>query len=333
MSVHSFNLDFHSTVLSINSPAKQWSDRIRAVFPDFVRAFNETSASFALKLRETANPLTHGLPLTYTGKMSDGQHADIYQNDDRTIIELEGGTSVEIGHTTQTATAYLAEGAAHRFFGTALMTVIDAALAAQGQQCVHSASLTIPGTDKAVLMCVPSGGGKTTTALALARGGFNLITDDSSVLVKQDNRFRIWGMPRALKVHRNTAAMLPWLGPLSDTWDINGEQPVEMATLSEKAGIAPDAVCELGAIIMIGERSPQGHVIAKTGKAEVLIALAHDNVGWRAEGMTPKAMRSYSVFAEAVQSVPVLKLCAGTDLAALPGLVDKALKEAMATAS
>lgn len=328
--MHSFNLDFHSTVLSIISPKLEWSDRIRTVFPDFVRDFNETSASFAVEINEAEKPAAHGLPLTYSGKMADGQYAEIYQNDDRTIIELEGRTSVEIDHTAQKATAYLAEGSAFRFFGTALMTVIDAALAAQGQQCVHSASLTIPGTNKAVLMCVPSGGGKTTTALALARGGFNLITDDSSVLVNEGGSFRIWGMPRALKVHRNTAAMLPWLGPLSDIWDINGEQPVEMSTLAEKAGTAPDAICELGAIIMIGERSPQGHVIAKTGKAEVLIALALDNVGWRADGMTPKAMRSYAVFAQAVQSVPVLKLCAGTDLAALPGLVEKALTEAMA---
>jgi hypothetical protein len=329
MAVHSFNLDFHSTVLSIESPGQEWSDRIRAVFPGFVRDFDTASASFGLVLQETQKPAAHGLPLTYSGKMSDGQHADIFQDEHRTIIELQDDTSVDINHTAQTATAYLAEGSAFRFFGTALMTVIDAALAAQGQQCVHSASLTIPGTDKAVLMCVPSGGGKTTTALALAKGGFNLITDDSSVLVKEDSGFRIWGMPRALKVHRNTAAMLPWLGPLSDAWDVNGEQSVEMDNLAEKVGIAPDAVCDLGAIIMIGERSPQGHVIARTGKAEVLIALAHDNVGWRAEGMTPKAMRSYAVFAQAVQSVPVLKLSAGTDLAALPGLVESALKEAM----
>lgn len=329
--MHSFNLDFHSTILSIESPQQELSDRIRTVFPSFVRDFDPASASFGLLLQEAANPEAHGLPLTYSGKMSDGQDANIFQDEHRTIIEMEGATSVGINHMAQTATAYLAQGSAYRFFGTALMTAIDAALAAQGQQCVHSASLIIPGTNKAVLMCVPSGGGKTTTALALAKGGFNLITDDSSVLVKEGGGFRIWGMPRSLKVHRNTARMLPWLGPLGGTWDINGEQPVEMAALAKKVGIAPDVVCELGAIIMIGERSSQGHVIAKTGKAEVLIALAHDNVGWRAEGMTPKAMRSYAVFAQAVQSVPVLKLSAGTDLAALPGLVANALTEAMAT--
>ena len=331
--MQSFNLDFHSTVLSVKSPKTEWSERVRTVFSGFVRPFDASGAGFTLVLQDTANPADHALPLTYSGKMSDGQDARIFQDDDRTLIELEGGTSVTINHADRTATAFLAEGSAFRFFGTALMTVVDAALSAEGRQCVHSASLMIPGTDKAVLMCVPSGGGKTTTALALARGGFNLITDDSTVLVKEDGGFRIWGMPRALKVHRNTAKLLPWIGLPDENWDDNGEKPVAMSDLAGKAGTAPDAVCNLGAIIMIGPRSPHGHVIAKTGKAEVLIALAHDNVGWRAAGMTPKAMQSYVLFAEAVQSVPVLKLSAGTDLAALPGMVESALAHAVADAS
>jgi hypothetical protein len=333
MTFASFNLDFHSTVLSVQSPQPDWSDRIRTVFPVFVRDFDAAAAHFALALLETASPGGHGLPLSYAGKMSDGQQAQIYQDDDRTVIELDGGTSVDINHKDRLATAFLAEGSARRFFGTALMTVVDAALSAEGRQCVHSASLMIPGTDKAVLMCVPSGGGKTTTALALARGGFNLITDDASVLVKDSCRFRVWGMPRALKVHRNTAKLLPWLGLPDENWDMNGEKPVEMDVLKGKVGVSADAVCDLGAIILIGPRSPQGHVIAKTGKAEVLVALAHDNVGWRAAGMTPKAMQSYAVFAAAVKSVPVLRLSAGTDLAALPVLVKQALTQAMADAS
>jgi hypothetical protein len=333
MLVHSFNLDFHGTLLSVESPRHDWSERIRKVFAGFVRPFDASAASFALLLQDTRKSEGHGLPLTYEGKMADGQDARIYQNDNRTVIDLEGGTSVTIDHTARTALALLAEGSAFRFFGTALLTAVDAALAAKGRQCVHSASLMIPGTDKAVLMCVPSGGGKTTTALALARGGFDLITDDSSVLAKESGRYRVWGMPRALKVHRNTAKMLPWIGLGDENWDANGETPVAMSDLSGKAGTAPDAVCDLGAIIMIGPRSPHGHVVAKAAKAEVLIALAHDNVGWRAAGMTPKAMQSYAIFAEAVQSVPVLKLSAGTDLDALPGMVKAALAQAMADAS
>lgn len=330
--MHAFNLDFHSAVMSIQSPREDWSNRIKAVFGGFVRDYEQSRAQFRLGLHEDDNTegRNHGLTLTYEGKMSDGQEAVIYQSDQRTVIELVGGTWVDIDHGRSSADAFLAKGSEYRFFGTALMTAIDAALAAEGQQCVHSASMTIPGTDKAVLMCVPSGGGKTTTALALAKGGFGLITDDSSVLVRQPNGFKVWGMPRALKVHRNTAQMLPWLGPLSDNWDENGEQPVEMTALAGKAAMAADAVCELGAIILIGPRSPQGHVIAKAPKAEVLIALAHDNVGWRASGMTPKARQSYAIFSQAVQSVPILKLCAGTDLAALPQLVENALAGVMA---
>lgn len=329
--MHAFNLDFHSTILSVESPRAGWSDRIRAVFPGFVRPFQLAQSGFRLAILESGVPDHHDLPLTYQGKMADGQQALIYQDAARTVIDLDGGTCVEINHVGQSATAFLTESSASRFFGTALLTVIDAALSAQGQQCVHSASLVIPGTGKAVLMCVPSGGGKTTTALALARGGFKLITDDSSVLFKENGRFRLWGMPRALKVHQNTARLLPWLGPLGDVWDANGEQPVDMATLAAKAAIAPDVVCDLGAIVLIGPRSPQGHVIAKAAKAEVLVALAHDNVGWRAAGMTPKARQSYAMFAEAVQSVPVLKLSAGTDLAALPQIMATALAAEMAS--
>ena len=42
-----------------------------------------------------------------------------------------------------------------------------------------------------------------------------------------------WGLPRDLKVHRNTAEMMPWLKPyLIGKWNDEGEQAITRAALS-----------------------------------------------------------------------------------------------------
>ena len=44
-----------------------------------------------------------------------------------------------------------------------------------------------------------------------------------------------WGLPRDLKVHRNTAEMMPWLKPyLKGKWNDEGEQAVTRAALSDR---------------------------------------------------------------------------------------------------
>ncbi|MDR3515919.1 MAG: hypothetical protein P4M00_08890 [Azospirillaceae bacterium] len=61
---------------------------------------------------------------------------------------------------------------------------------------VHAAGLVIDGAT--MMLCAPSGGGKTTLALGLAASGATLLTDDTVAIVKDD--FSVVGLPVALRV-------------------------------------------------------------------------------------------------------------------------------------
>jgi hypothetical protein len=318
-------LDFFGARMLVCGDRK-WLGPVRATFADFVADDPRLAAGFNVKIQEIANThIEHGLPLTYEGPMADGNHCRIYESESRVVIEVPDGGVTVIDHAGRRAEAQLLPGSQSKFFGSVFMTIIDAALVAGGQQLTHAASLVDARSGKAILFCVPSGGGKTTTSLALAHDGFSLMSDDASVLVPDQDGFQVWGMPRALKVHVKTADLLPWVGPLEAIWDENGEQGVELHTLRGRIGIAPVKPAPLGAIVLIGPRSQAGNVVKPAAKPDILVALAHDNVAFRAAGMTPKAMRSYGVYARAVANVPTFELNAGTDLDALPLVLMEAL--------
>ncbi len=318
-------LDFFGAPMLVSGDRK-WLGPVHATFADFVADNPGMAVGFNLVIRETADThIEHGLPLTYEGPMADGNHCRIFESESRVVIEVPDGGMTVIDHASRSAEAQLLPASQAKFFGSVFMTIIDAALVAGGQQLTHAASLVDARSGKAILFCVPSGGGKTTTSLALAHGGFNLMSDDASVLVPDRDGFQVWGMPRALKVHVKTADLLPWVGPLDAIWDENGEQGVEIETLKDRIGVAPVKPVPLGAIVLIGPRSQAGHVVRPAAKPDILVALAHDNVAFRAAGMTPKALRSYGMYARAVASVPAFELNAGTDLDALPLVLIEAL--------
>src|SRR5437899_3588517 len=117
---------------------------------------------------------------------------------------------------------------------TLSMLVLDAALDAGGQHMLHTAGMTLPGSEALVLIHAPSGTGKSTTSMALASQGFGLCSDDVMILAAAPGGVTAWGMPRQVKIHRNTAAMLPFVSPcLGDTWNIEDEQAVSLERLGE----------------------------------------------------------------------------------------------------
>ncbi len=320
------HLDFCGARMRVSADNDSWLKPFHRAFPDFITDSPSSADEFLLTIEETDTPaVTHDLPLTYDGPMADGQIGRIFESESCSIMEIEDGGTVVIDHGAHKAHARLRPGST-RFYGSPMMTVIDAALVAAGQQMVHAASLIDERSGKAILFCVPSGGGKTTTSLALAHGGFKLMTDDASILVPTAIGFNVWGMPRALKVHVRTADLLPWVGPLEDKWDENGEQGVKINDLADRISVAETGPVELGAIVLIGPRSFYGHTVTPVAKPEILVALAHDNVAWPQAGMTPKALRAFAVFSRAVAAVPTFKLSAGTELATLPDILKKALQ-------
>lgn len=232
--------------------------------------------------------------------------------------QVSGTTRIDVEDTLASAAGSMA-----------VLRVIDLALQAGQQALLHGAAFTPPGArDKAILLFAPSGRGKTTTALALGLAGFGLITDDAIVLQNdrrgEPARNLVWGLPRPLKVHENTAVLLPTLAPhLTSEWDEFGEQPISLATLSRAVAINPAALHPVPAcaLIILGPRTTGAHVLEPIAKADVLVELSADNVRRRAEGMLDADVWRFGRIASLVAALPCLRLHVGAPLATLANVI------------
>jgi hypothetical protein len=216
-------------------------------------------------------------------------------------------------------------GSEDAFSFTPTMNILDASLKAAGKNLFHSASLMVPDGSGAIAICAPSGFGKTTTSLALARGGFGLITDDASVVEPQTDRLAIWGLPRKLKVHRRTAAMMPWIDVTPDGWNDEDEQAVSLDSLRDRLTIAEPAPVPLKAVVLLGPRSDGEHRLTRLSKAEALIRIAQDNVSNSTTGVKAWNRRHFDSFAAMLRTAPVFELNAGPAVDTLPTTLHAAL--------
>jgi hypothetical protein len=264
-------------------------------------------------------------PLVWSGAFPEGGSGRLFEGQDRCVLDVTGACVVDIEPGLRRATVRLEAGGMRRFMGSASMLVLDFVLLAGGQHLVHAACLTRPAPGGAILVCGPSGGGKTTTSIALARGGFGLVTDDASVLDFERDLVRVWGLPRALKVHRHSVALMPWLRPFMGEWGDSEEQGVPLREIATHVRIVRPSPEPLEAIILLGSRSAGEHRLAPLSKREALIEIAADNVAWFESGAPQRSATLFDALARAVAAAPTCRLHAGADLDALPAFLERAL--------
>lgn len=325
--------DMFGAGLGIVAPGPTW----HAPFVRMLGRFQAETAgarAFRLMFREDACPrVPEAIPMTWQGDLLEKRAGRVYETETVEVIEIVDHGFVAIDHGAARAEAVMKAGSEEAFAFTPVMNVLDASLKAAGMNLLHGACLTVPNGPGALAICAPSGFGKTTTALALARGGFGLVSDDASVIAARDDRLLIWGLPRRLKVHRQTAAMLPWIGELPDTWSEEGEQPVTMEALRQVAAVAEPCPTPLAAVILLGARSDGDHRLTRLSKSEALVRIAQDNVSNSATGVKAWNRRHFETVAAMLRSAPVLELNAGAALDTLPLAVDAALSDGAAGSS
>lgn len=212
---------------------------------------------------------------------------------------------------------------------TLLMMVLDAALDAGGQHILHTAGLTLPGREALVLVHAPSGTGKSTTSLALASQGFGLCSDDVMILkLASDGGITAWGLPRKVKVHRNTAAMLPFVAPcLGDKWDTNGEQAVSLERLAEVIRIEETVDRPVVALLHLARSADAQTRLVPMARTDAMVALAADNVRTGMTGLLPAQKRRMATIAMLVKAVPTFTLEVGANPAEASTLIRAALAD------
>ncbi|WP_156927252.1 hypothetical protein [Azospirillum halopraeferens] len=122
---------------------------------------------------------------------------------------------------------------------------------------LHAAALVVDGVT--VLLSAPSGGGKTTLALGLVRGGATLLGDDTAGVLADG--FAIAGFPAALRVRDSG---WPVVAPLLDATAVAavhegpGRRHLPPRTLGSVAPLGPPAA----AVIILDRRPGRGPTVA-----------------------------------------------------------------------
>lgn len=249
----------------------------------------------------------------FEGALPEGLSVTVIENERSQRLVAPGHFAIELDRIAGIAELRYVKDRATAMGGTAAFWMLADILAAHAQHLLHGASVADPRSGEVIALFAPSGTGKTTTALALARSGFQLASDDALVLSVREQAPSIWGIPRHVKISRQTAAMLPWLAPcLTEAW-VNGEQAVARDALAPLVTLAKPQPQRVGRVIVLGPPNDRDHVLTPMTKPDALAAIAHDNVRVAPKGVTPDAAAAFAALSTLIATTSVAELSPGPD--------------------
>jgi hypothetical protein len=250
-----------------------------------------------------------------------------YTGDGVRFAEQPGETTLHIDLHRRAAKCTVSPGAESGVGYGCLIPLLSEALAQVGHHIVHAAMVAVD--DRAILLAGRPGAGKTTASLALAGAGMQMLTDDASVLTLPEegggDRVMGWGLPRALKVHEQSLAMLPWLeGVPRHPCVSDGEYIVELAAVSD---VDPRLEWRIALVLLVEGPSSDGHRLREVGKVAAVSRLTQENIralDARAEG---SAGRGFEILSKMVAVCPTYSLSAGAELGNLADIIKPLLAE------
>lgn len=290
-----------------------------------LRVEGSTEADFHLDIVEAeALDETPAGSLVFDGEIPDDGHCRMIADGASVHLVLPGRQTVEINEKGWARLRIVPDSKAA---WTPSMLMLDAALDAGGQHMLHTAGLTLPGSDAVVLVHAPSGTGKTTISLALATQGFGLCSDDAMILNVASATPVAWGLPRHVKIHEKTARMIPLVAPcLGPSWDRNGEQAVSLEKLGGIVKIESPTARPVATLLHLARSADEETRLAPMARTDAMVALAMDNVRTGMTGLLPLQKRRLATIAKLVSSVPTFTLEVGARPADAAALISATLK-------
>ena len=117
-----------------------------------------------------------------------------------------------------------------------------------GITVLHCACVVRQG--KGLLLAGNSGSGKSTLALALARCGFEFLSDDWTYITEKEDRIKAWGLPIALKLLPDARMFFPELHQLQPRKSLNGELAYEIDP-EVQFGVRRASSCEPACVVFL----------------------------------------------------------------------------------
>ena len=247
-------------------------------------------------------------------RLTDGLNAVAVRDDDRYGLAVPGRYAMTCRRSTRTVEIRVVSGKEQDLSGSAAMWMLHWVLTASKRHMVHGAMLVDAKTERSIVLFAPSGTGKTTTALALARAGLLLAGDDALVLDADRNGRGLWAVPRRIKVSRKTAELLPWLGSaLTDNW-VDDEQSLGLDTLPPLVSPAPPSRrWAAGLVVVLLQPNGTGHAATPITKPEALATICHDNVRATSGGVDADNAATLAALAGLIATTQVIALSVGPE--------------------
>jgi len=273
-------------------------------------------------LARRAGPLEHGyssadLRLLWRGTVGGCLEAIHHVGDGIRRIELPGKAQLWIDLKRRQADLRVGRCPTWQLHFGCIAPMLWEFLAQTGQYVLHAACLAADTRPDAagLLIAGDSGSGKTTTALALARAGLRLETDDATLMVPQDGKVTVWGLPRPCKVHTETFRLLRWLQPLRGRRAATDHE--YLIDIDKITSPRPGRKLVPRVILLLAPRNRNGHEFSEVDATTALVELARQNLRVRDARAEGPSGRMFAALAGCVRQCRIYRLSAGAELESL----------------
>lgn len=309
--------DLNGVSVSVMGSEEAHADFLDPIFASLATD-STCNPSWTITVRATTTviPPPSRARLIWDRQLPEGLPSTFVEDDERKILVVPDHFAMSSIRSAKSTVINVTPIGMKSIGGSAAYLLLADILAAHGRHILHGGCMVDPATEKAVALFAPSGTGKTTTALALARNGLELAGDDALVLETAPDGFYLWGIPRSVKVHYRTAELLPWLRPVLKDWT-SDEQVVGLDTLGsviQPAG--PERRRPAGAIVLMPPNNID-HRVEVIRKTDVLNQILTDNLRRTPTEVNLGTQAAFAAISRFIATTPTIAVSVGPDPASL----------------